>query len=106
MDCSSVVLIHLVELVDTANPHICQHQSPSLQTYVFCTGVDLDSCSQTYIRTAFTGGVYPSWSQVGYVLEQLRFGHPRITQKHHINLTSNLHVVRSNGSNSSRQQQK
>lgn len=107
VDCCSIVLAHLVELIDTADSHVGQDQSPSLKEDLIGHWVHDDGCGQPHTGTALPSGIDPSWGHMRNVLQQLRFSNPWIPDQSDVDLPSDPQVVVSDlGDASHHQQQK
>ncbi|KAH3664119.1 hypothetical protein OGAPHI_004833 [Ogataea philodendri] len=90
---SPVRLLHLVELINTADTIVGQHQGTSFQNHLVGDWVSHHGCSQSDSRRTFTGSVHTSWSDGRDGLEQLRLGDSGISHQQHVDITSNSHSV-------------
>lgn len=93
VDGSSVVLVHLVELVDATHAHVCQDQGSCLEREFPRSGVGDDGCSKPYAGTALSRGIDSPRGDIGDMLEELRLGNPWISKKSDINLAPDPKMI-------------
>jgi hypothetical protein len=93
VDGRPVVLLHLVELVDAADPHVRQHQRTRLQRQLLRVRVDHDRRSQPHARTALPRRVDCPRRQVGDVLQQLRLCDSGVADQSNVDFPPDLEVV-------------
>ena len=95
MDRGSIFVVHLVKLVDQANTFVSQYQGTSFESPLTSHWISMYSRSQSYSTCSFTSGVDHSWIDLLNILEELRLGCSRVSEKQHVDITSNL-VLSSN----------
>ncbi|KAF1752893.1 hypothetical protein GCK72_019448 [Caenorhabditis remanei] len=93
MNSSSVVIHHLIKLIDTADSTIRQHQSTSFKRHFSSNWILHNSSSQTDSRRSTTSGVLRTWGKTVNVSEKLRFGYSWISHHQNIDASTNLHSI-------------
>jgi len=80
MNRGSVLVIHLIELIDEANTLVSKDKCSSFESPFFRDWVFVDSCSETNSTSSFTCGVNTPVEDLLNVLQELRLGCTRISQ--------------------------
>lgn len=81
VDTSSVLLVHLIELVNKADTFISKNECSSFKRPFSCDGVFVDSSSETDSTSSFTSGVNNTMVELLCVLKELRFSSTWISQE-------------------------
>ena len=93
VDSYSVVVVHLVELIDTDDTAIGKDHSASFQVTFSCVLVDTHCSSETDSGRAAACGVDREGRNVNNVSEQLRLGRRRVTDHHQVDITSEMGAI-------------
>lgn len=88
VDTGSVLLVHLVELINQADTFISQYESTSFKSPFSSDGILVDSSSQTHCTRSLTSSVHYSVVELFSVLQELRFGSTRISQEQDITVST------------------
>jgi hypothetical protein len=89
----SIAVIHLVKLIDTAHAVVGEHKSTTFEDHLVSDRVTHNSGGQTDTTATATGCVDTSGRYLGDVLQELRFGHTRVTHQADVDVTTDPHTV-------------
>lgn len=84
----SVMLVHLVELIDQADTLVSKYQGSSFENPFLSDRVLVDTSSETDCTSSFSSSVYDSVVDLLDVLKELRLGGTRVSEKQHIDVAS------------------
>lgn len=89
MDTGSIVLIHLIELIDEADAFVGKDESSTLKCPFSSDGVFVHTSCQTDSTCALSGRVNNSVVDLLDVLEELRLGGTGVTEEEHVDVATN-----------------
>ena len=84
----TILVIHLIELIDEAQALISQHQCSTLECPLSRDGVFMDTGSETDCRGTLTSGVNAAVEHLLHVLKELRLGSTGVSQEQNVDVTS------------------
>ena len=90
MDGSSVLVIHLVKLINETNSLVSQNKSSRFKCPLLSDWVSVRSSSKTHCTSSLSSSVDHSWENLLYVLEELRLGSTRVSEKKNIDVSSDF----------------
>jgi hypothetical protein len=88
VDRGTVLVVHLVELVNQAQALVCEDQGATLKGPLTSDRVLVDTCSKTDGRRSFACGINASVENLLNILKELRLGSARVSKKKAIDITS------------------
>ena len=94
MNGGSILIQHLVELVNAANSLIGKDQRAALEHHLAGDRILHDRSGEAHAGRAAAGRVLTAQRQAIDVVEQLRLGHARISHQANVNVASDLHAAR------------
>lgn len=89
VDRGAIVFVHFVELVDKADSPVSQNQGSCLQFPLICRMVAFHAGSQTNCRCSFSRCVNGAVKSFLYAFEELGLGDSRVSEKEHVDVSSN-----------------
>mmetsp|Transcript_71273 Transcript_71273/g.166858 ORF Transcript_71273/g.166858 Transcript_71273/m.166858 type:complete len:306 (+) Transcript_71273:1040-1957(+) len=93
MNRRSVLLVHLVELIDAANPAVSHHQCTAFECDVTGGVVAVHAGGKTRRARALPGGVHGARGNVSYLLQQLALGHSRIAHHQGVDVPTDFETI-------------
>lgn len=88
MDRSTILVVHLVELIDQAQTFVCQDEGTTLESPLTCDGIFVDTCGETDSAGTLACGVHTTVEDLLDVLEELRLGCAGVSQKQYVDVTT------------------
>mmetsp|Transcript_56810 Transcript_56810/g.121982 ORF Transcript_56810/g.121982 Transcript_56810/m.121982 type:complete len:681 (-) Transcript_56810:69-2111(-) len=88
MDGCAVLLVHLVKLINQAQPAVSQHHRSAFQGPLTSGVVPLHGSGETNTGRALTGGVHHTVEGLLHVLQHLGLGTPGVSQQQHVDITT------------------
>ena len=91
---NTVVLSHLVKLINAHHTTVSEHHGTSFKVKVPGGGITNHGGGETSGTAALAGGVDTNGRDLFHKLEHLTLGSSRISEQQHVNVTTKLHSVR------------
>ena len=90
VDGGSVLIVHLVKLIDQADSFVSQNQSTCLKRPLLSDRISVHSSSQTHCTSSLSGSIDDSWEYLLYVLEELRLGSTWVSEQEAVDISPDL----------------